>query len=131
MSQTPSQTHLKIDAKLCGQPAHLGQDEATATLLTLDQMAVDERGLVHGGFIFGVVDYAAMLAVNDPHVVLGEAQVRLTAPVRVGQLVVARAHVTERKGKKRVLQVSAHVEDRLVMEGTMTAFVLERHVLEG
>jgi len=37
-------------------------------------MAADESGLVHGGFIFGLADYAAMLAVNHPDVVLGAAE---------------------------------------------------------
>jgi acyl-coenzyme A thioesterase PaaI-like protein len=44
-------------------------------------MAADQRGLVHGGFTFGLADYAAMVAVNDPNVVLGAAEVRFLAPV--------------------------------------------------
>jgi acyl-coenzyme A thioesterase PaaI-like protein len=48
-------------------------------------MAVDDRGLVHGGFVFGLADHAAMLAVNDPNVVLGAASTRFLKPVRVGE----------------------------------------------
>lgn len=32
-------------------------------------MAADEYRLVHGGFIFGLADYAVMLAINEPTVV--------------------------------------------------------------
>lgn len=126
-----SKTHLKINARLCGAPVTIADGEASAKLTTVEEMVADERGLVHGGFIFGLVDYAAMLAVNDPNVVLGDAQVRLSAPVSLGQEVLAIAKVIEQKGKKRVLEVSASVEGRVVMSGTMTAFVLERHVLES
>jgi acyl-coenzyme A thioesterase PaaI-like protein len=81
--------------------------------------------------VFGAVDYAAMLAVNDPFVVLGAADVRFVAPVKVGDEVLARARRTEHKGKKHVIEVAASVAGKDVLAGTMTAFVLERHVLDG
>ena len=77
-------THLSISRDLVGAPESVSDGEATATLATTPCMAADDRGLVHGGFVFGLADYAAMLAVNDPHVVLGAAETRFTAPVRVG-----------------------------------------------
>ena len=48
-------------------------------------MAADGRGLVHGGFTFGLADFAAMCAVNDPNVVLGAATCKFLAPVQVGR----------------------------------------------
>lgn len=124
-------THLQIDHALCGAPTALTEGEATATLETTAAMAVDDRGLVHGGFIFGLADHAAMLAVNDPFVVLGAAEVRFLAPVRVGEVVVAGAKVVERRGKKHLLEAWAKVGEREVFKGTFTAFVLESHVLDG
>lgn len=124
-------THLGIDQRLCGTPGELGEGTATARLTTIPEMAADDRGLVHGGFVFGLVDYAAMLAVDDPFVVLGAADVRLTGPVRVGDEVVASARRIEQKGKKHLIEVSARVGETEVMKGTMTAFVLEHHVLDG
>jgi acyl-coenzyme A thioesterase PaaI-like protein len=85
---------------------------------------------VHGGFVFGAVDYAAMCAVNDPYVVLGASDVRFIAPVRVGDAVVCRAHVTQTKGKKKIVSVEAFVSQRKVLEGTFTTFVLEGPVLK-
>ncbi len=123
-------THLEIDHGLCGSPTATDEGTATVELVTTANMAADARGLVHGGFVFGLVDHAAMLAVNDPFVVLGAADVRLTAPVTVGDKVVATASLTEDKGNKRVLAVSAKVGDVEVMKGTMTAFVLKDHVLD-
>jgi acyl-coenzyme A thioesterase PaaI-like protein len=63
-------------------------------------MAADDRGLVHGGFVFGLADHAAMLAVNDPFVVLGSAEVRFLRPVVVGERLVAEARVGEVAGRK-------------------------------
>ena len=123
-------THPKLSRALCGEPVSLEQGRATVRLATTRDMVADEQGLVHGGFVFGLVDYAAMLAVNHPFVVLGSADVRFTAPVRRGEEVVATAERTEHKGKKHVLTVRAAVGDREVLTGTMTAFVLDQHVLE-
>ena len=125
-----SKTHLKIDHALCGEPLDLDEGRASARFVASEVMNTDARGLVHGGFIFGLADHAAMLAVNDPHVVLGSADVRFIAPVKVGDEVIATAVVGETKGKKRVIDVSAKVGDREVLSGTMVAFVLEKHVLD-
>jgi acyl-coenzyme A thioesterase PaaI-like protein len=122
-------THLSIDRRLCGEPVELADGTASVRLVATKEMAADEQGLVHGGFVFGAADYAAMLAVDDPFVVLGSAEVRFVAPVRVGETVLATASRVEQKGKKHVLEVRACVGEREVLKGTLTAFVLERHVL--
>jgi acyl-coenzyme A thioesterase PaaI-like protein len=127
----PAQTHLQIDPTLCGEPVNLEKGRATVAFETTEQMRVDERGLVHGGFVFGLADYAAMLAVNDPNVVLGAAESRFTAPVTVGQRVEASAHVTEDSGAKRVVEARASVGDKEVFRATFTAFVLDEHVLDA
>jgi acyl-coenzyme A thioesterase PaaI-like protein len=123
-------THLRINPELCGEPVELEAGRATVSLETTDSMAVDDRGLVHGGFVFGLADYAAMLAVNDPNVVLGAAEARFLAPVTVGQTVVATAEVSEESGKKRVVEASASVNDTMVFRAQFTTFVLEEHVLD-
>ncbi|MDP2311880.1 MAG: PaaI family thioesterase [Pseudomonadota bacterium] len=126
---TPN-THLGIDVTLVGAPVALSEGRATVHLTTTDSMAADARGLVHGGFVFGLADYAAMLAVNDPNVVLGAADTRFLAPVRVGDRVVAEAERVEVKGKKHVVKVVGRVAERAVFEGTFTTFVLDGHVLD-
>jgi acyl-coenzyme A thioesterase PaaI-like protein len=93
-------------------------------------MVVDDHGLVHGGFVFGAADYAAMLAVNDPNVVLGAAETRFLKPVRRGDRLVARAQTVSARGRKREVSVEVTVNSDKVFEGTFTCFVLERHVLD-
>jgi len=128
---TPQNTHLAIHPDLVGAAQSLAPGRATAALVASAAMSADDRGLVHGGFTFGLADFAAMLAVNDPHVVLGASSCRFLAPVRVGERMEATAEVSGEKGKKRVVAVSVRVAERVVLEGEFTAFVLDGHVLDA
>lgn len=134
MPETEIQTHQRIDRRLFGEPLFVEPGFARLELHALDEMVVDDRGLIHGGFLFGLADHAAMLAVNHPNVVLGAAEVRFLKPARVGERLLADAHLHEEDGKKRRVEVSVYrvgdeVED--VMTGTFTCLVLDRHVLSA
>ena len=71
-----------------------------------------------------------MLAVNDPNVGLGAAQTRFLKPVRCGDTVLATATLTEAKGRKHSVDVQVSRDDEVVMTGTFTCFVLDKHVLD-
>jgi len=122
-------THLNINTSLCGKVIKLEENYAEVLLHTTQQMSVDTQGLVHGGFVFGAADYAAMSAVNDPYVVLGSSTSKFIAPVKVGDVVLCKAKVLSGKGKKKVVEVQAFVLEKLVFEGSFTTFVLDAHVL--
>lgn len=124
-------THLAANPSLCGQIVEIDDGCASVALVTTQDMVVDSKGLVHGGFVFGLADYAAMLAVNEPNVVLGSAQSRFVKPVRQGDRVVARARTLGAKGRKLEVRVEATVDEAAVFEGTFICFVLDQHVLEG
>ncbi len=123
-------THLGISSEWVGEPVSLSAGRAVAQLITRPEMVADDMGLVHGGFTFGLADYAAMLAVNDPFVVLGSAEVRFVAPVIIGDIMIATAEVVEEKGKKRQVKCSVSTT-QLVFEATFTCFVLPKHILEN
>jgi len=123
-------THTKIDQRLCGIPDQTADGNSSVTMETSADMTVDEPGLVHGGFIFGLADHAAMIAVNDPYVVLGGAETRFLKPVKVGDTVVASARTIEVKGKKHIVAADVTRGDDLVFQGTFTCFVLDKHVLD-
>ncbi|MBE8539991.1 thioesterase, FlK family [Geoglobus acetivorans] len=122
-------THKLADGELVGRVVEAGDGYARVVLKTTDSMAVDEHGLVHGGFTFGAADLAAMVAVNHPNVVLYKAEVRFTAPVRVGEEVTAEATVTTVENKKITVGVRAFT-DKTVLEGVMYCYIPDRHVLE-
>jgi acyl-coenzyme A thioesterase PaaI-like protein len=128
-------THLAINPRLVGEARKIIDGSAAqAVLVTLPEMAADERGLVHGGFVFGLADYAAMLAVNHPNVVLGSSEVRFLKPVLVGERLVANAVVEkteETEGKKIRVRVVVRRGEEEVLTGSFLCFTPERHVLEG
>ena len=98
-------THKLINQQLCGTPTRVEEKYAEVEMRTTPTMAVDEKGLVHGGFIFGQADYAAMLAVNHPNVVLGAAEVRFLKPVKVGDFLIAVAKVEKEEDKRKFVSV--------------------------
>ena len=122
-------THRKIDPKLCGVPLEAANGCSRVALTATERMAADDTGLTHGGFIFGLADYAAMIAVNHPNVVLGAAEVKFLKPVKTGETVIASAETVSVSGKKHQVAVSVNRGETTVFSGTFTCFVLETHVL--
>jgi acyl-coenzyme A thioesterase PaaI-like protein len=126
-------THLAIDRRLVGEPVELAPGRCRARLRTTAEMAADERGLVHGGFVFGLADYAAMLAVDEPNVVLAAADCRFLAPVVAGETLEAEAEAApagESGGRRRRVRVVVRRDATPVLEGDFLAAVPGRHVLD-
>ena len=124
-------THERIAAHLCGKPVELAEGRARVALEITGEMAADARGLAHGGFTFGLADYAAMLAVNEPTVVLAGATLKFLGPVVVGDRVEAEASVERSEGKKRWVKVAVRRAGQPVLEGELFAVVPDRHILDG
>jgi uncharacterized protein (TIGR00369 family) len=124
-------THKRIDPHLCGVPQEVKEGFSRVEMQTQPQMCADDSGLIHGGFIFGLADYAAMLAVNHPNVVLGGASVTFLKPVKLDDIVLADARVTSVKGKKQVVEVTVQRDNQKVFEGEFLCFVLDEHVLKN
>jgi uncharacterized protein (TIGR00369 family) len=123
-------THNAIDQGLCGTPLALKEGFSKVELVATEQMAADQSGLTHGGFIFGLADYAAMLSVNHPNVVLGAADTKFLKPVQTGDRVVAEASCNQGAGRKRIASVEVTKDGEPVFQGTFTCFVLDQHVLK-
>lgn len=123
-------THDKISEALVGTPVEIvGGSRAVVELTATPEMEADASGLTHGGFTFGLADYAAMLAVNHPNVVLGSAQTRFLAPVATGDKMRAEATVKNMDGRKSDVNVDVTVEGKKVFTGTFQCYSLEKHVL--
>jgi len=123
-------THREIDAELCGRPMSLGSGRAVVALDLSDRMVVDASGLVHGGFVFGLADYAAMLAVNEPTVVLAAAETRFLAPAARGERLKATARVVRRDGRKSRVEVDVTRGEERVFSGSFLCVTPARHVLD-
>lgn len=123
-------THEAIDPELCGTPVDVSDGYSRVEMSTTAKMTVDDKGLVHGGFVFGLADHAAMIAVNHPNVVLGSAEVKFVRPVRVGERIVAEARVDFKEGKKSKVYVTVTRNDESVFDGVFICYNLDRHVLD-
>jgi acyl-coenzyme A thioesterase PaaI-like protein len=124
-------THRKANPRLLGTPVKIIEGvEAEVDLLATQEMSVDERKLVHGGFTYGLADYAAMLSVNHPNVVLGKSESHFVAPVKVGDMMKACAKVMEGEGRRIDVKVEVSVLGSIVFKGIFNCYVLEKHVLD-
>lgn len=122
-------THKMIDNELCGRPLLVEDNYSKVEMITTRKMAVDVTGLVHGGFIFGLADYSAMIAVNHPNVVLGAAEVKFLKPVKAGEVLIAEARAGEKEGKRHSVSVTVKNGDTEVFKGMFICFTLDKHVL--
>ena len=126
-------THHKIDNSLSGYPISIEEGKtATVKLITDERMIADEKGLIHGGFIFSSADYCAMLTVNHPNVVLGGAEVKFLKPLKLGQNAIFQSEVISQEGKKITVKVVGYIEDsnQQFFEGLFKCYILDKHVLE-
>lgn len=127
--QTALNTHERINTVYSGEVVKMEAGYAKIMLETNEVMRADELGLVHGGFIFSAADFAAMVAVNEPNVVLASSNCLFLAPVRVGDMVSFEATEHQKEGRKRNVTVRGFVHDIKVFEGEFKTVITERHVL--
>ena len=90
-------------------------------LVTSGNMTSPGSEFVRGGVVFGVADYAAMLALDQPGAMLQAAEVQFIRPVKVDELIIAEAHARIRHGKKRHVTVTVSHGAEKVLQGEFTA----------
>jgi len=128
--QVLRKTHENIKEELCGEVIKMEEGYVEVNLPTIPDMLADEVGLIHGGFIFGAADYAAMLAVNERNVVLVASDCQFLSPVKLHDVVKFQASVRHKEGRKRNVHVKAFVLDIKVFEGEFKTVITEKHVLK-
>jgi len=123
-------THLKFNPKF-GRVVEITETGAKVVLETTEDMAVDEEGLVHGGFTFGAADFCAMASVNEPYVVLVKAtNCEFMAPVKVKDIVEFTGEILMKEKRKVEVKVTGTLKDIKVFEGIFSCVVLDSHVLK-
>jgi acyl-CoA thioesterase len=123
-------THESINQDLCGEIHKLELGYVEVELVTTEDMVADDMGLIHGGFVFGAADYAAMAAVNERNVVLVASECQFLSPVKLGDVVKIIAKVRHKEGRKRNVEVEAFVTEVKVFSGLFKTVITERHVLK-
>jgi len=122
-------THLKFNPKF-GRLIEITENGAKVVLETTEDMAVDEEGLVHGGFTFGAADFCAMASVNEPYVVLVKAtNCEFMAPVKVGDVVEFIGEILMKEKRKVEVKVTGTLKEIKVFEGLFSCVILDTHVM--
>ena len=130
MENIELKTHLKFNPKF-GRLVEITENGAKVVLETTSDMAVDEEGLVHGGFTFGAADFCAMASVNEPYVVLVKAtNCEFMAPVKVGDVVEFEGEILMKEKRKVEVKVVGMINEIKVFEGLFSCVILENHVLK-
>ena len=122
-------THKLINEDFVGIVKDLKEGYCMLELETKDFMIVDELKLIHSGFIFSTADYAAILAVNLPNVVLSSARVNFIAPITFGDTITFEAILKHKESRKKMVHVTARSKDIKIFEGEFATIVLDEHVL--
>jgi acyl-coenzyme A thioesterase PaaI-like protein len=132
MNSNKQTTHLLASKKLIGSVLSIGNNCATVKLTITSEMIVDTYNLSHGGFVFGLADYSAMLAINKPTVVLGKATTKFLKRVILNDEVTAVATVIGNSNEKKITVsvVVKNQKNEFVFEGEFVCFVLDKHILE-
>jgi len=123
-------THQAVNRDLCGEIMKMKTGYVETRLMTTSEMVADDEGLIHGGFVFGAADYAAMAAVNEKNVVLVACDSQFLSPVKFGDEVDFIAKVRHKEGRKRNVHVTAYVMDIKVFDGEFKTVVTDKHVLK-
>ncbi len=130
MEKIELKTHLKFNPKF-GRVVEINENGAKVILETTSDMAVDEEGLVHGGFTFGAADFCAMASVNEPYVVLVKAtNCEFMAPVKVGDKVEFTGEILMREKRKVEVKVTGTLNEIKVFKGLFSCVILDSHVLK-
>jgi len=128
--KTELNTHKRINQQLCGKLIELKENYAKVKFEATEEMAVDELGLIHGGFTFGAADFCAMATINHPNVVLVSSNSKFLAPVKVGDVVIFESEIVFDDDKKQEVIVRGTIDDIKVFEGVFGTVVLKKHVLK-
>ena len=122
-------THHEINNKFSGTIIEINKNYSKVKLKMISEMKADKKGLIHGGFIFSLADFASMVAINHPNVVLGGANVNFLKPVLEGDLLIAEAKLSKIEGKKHIVTVKIMKRDELVFNGEFICFIPDKHIL--
>ncbi len=100
---------------------------AMSLLETHDDMVFERTRVVRSHFIFAQADSLALAVIDAEVAVTGLVNVKFKRPVTVGEELLARAEVLQRKGKdKYVVLVETEAEGQKVFRGKFVVFVIDK-----
>lgn len=108
---------------------NLGHD-AISLLEANSEMALSNTGIVRGHFIFAQANSLAVSLVDSEVALTGAANIRFHRSVKVGERLIAKARVREKKTNRYIIDVETRFEDEKVFSGEFIVFALNAEGME-
>jgi len=104
--------------EMTGELIELKINESGISVLeTTQEMAFKGSNIIREIYTFAQASSLAMALIGSEEVLIGRARVSFKHPVRVGDKIVARSRVANRKGNKFLISVHSYVNDVEVFVG--------------
>ncbi|HEY8464991.1 MAG TPA: transcription factor FapR [Bacillota bacterium] len=127
----------EVAVSVYGQAKTLTATEITGDLLEVEldreglsllditgEMVSEKSGIARGHILFAQANSLANAIVDAAVALTGEARIKFIAPVRLGERVLAKAHVVKVDGRKREVEVIMKTKKNLVFQGIFLIYCL-------
>ena len=88
-------------------------------------MSLSRYNIIRGHYLFAQANSLAVAVADAPHALTGSARVEFSRPVQAGQVLIARARVLERRGRRFVVEVVTRVDGQEVFQGKFLILALD------
>ncbi|CAM4039630.1 hypothetical protein [Campylobacter armoricus] len=120
-----------INNTLAGSISHIEKNFAKGILITTHDMAVDELGLVHSGFVFNAANYIAQAAINKEFSVLIGSRSFFYAPLKVGDILNLEASALfSDDSRKREVKVVGFVNEIKIFDASFQVITTDDHIFK-
>ncbi|EAI3905750.1 MULTISPECIES: hypothetical protein [Campylobacter] len=120
-----------INNTLAGSISHIEKNFAKGILITTHDMAVDELGLVHSGFVFNAANYIAQAAINKEFSVLIGSRSFFYAPLKVGDILNLEASALfSDDSRKREVKVAGFVNEIKIFDASFQVITTDDHIFK-
>ena len=92
-------------------------------------MSLTRYNVIRGHYLFAQANSLAVAVADAPHALTGSARVEFSRPVQAGQVLIARARVIERRGRRFVVEVVTRVDEKEVFQGKFLILALDEKYL--
>ena len=95
-------------------------------------MSLTRYNVIRGHYLFAQANSLAVAVADAPHALTASARVEFSRPVQAGQVLIARARVLERRGRRFIVEVVTRVDEQEVFQGKFLILALdEKYLTEG
>lgn len=91
------------------------------------EMTFEEKEIVRGHYIFAHANSLAAAIIDSEVAMTGLSHTKFIKPVKVGDRLVAKAHVVRSKNHRFFVRVYTYVNEQLVFKGKFIVFALDNH----